>query len=118
MADSLMSYEPSDRFLHRLNPITKVVLFIAIVLFGMFTSTPNYPWVLNFAVFVVLLVGDRVALAVGVGRDDPNLMADIRIAELVGVAGGKSDVLEYVRVGLALPLVGYGAEAVAVGQSV
>jgi energy-coupling factor transport system permease protein len=56
MADSLMSYEPSDRFLHRLNPITKVVLFMAIVLFGMFTSTPNYPWVLNFAVFVVLLL--------------------------------------------------------------
>lgn len=51
-----MSYEPSDRFLHRLNPITKVVLFIAIVLFGMFTSTPNYPWLLNFAVFIALLV--------------------------------------------------------------
>lgn len=55
LAESLLSYEPSDRFLHRINPLTKVALFVVVIVGGMIISGPNYPWYLNFAVTLVLV---------------------------------------------------------------
>src|SRR5262249_51357145 len=56
LAESLMNYEPSDRFMHRLNPITKMAIFLLVVIGGMYVSGPDFPWELNAAVFVVLVV--------------------------------------------------------------
>ena len=55
LAESLITYEPSDRFLHRLNPITKMVLFVTVVTSCLVFSGPGYPWWLNFGVLVLLV---------------------------------------------------------------
>jgi len=54
MAESLVSYEPSPRFLHRLNPITKMAMALVVIIGGMYASFPQFPWVINFGIFVVL----------------------------------------------------------------
>jgi energy-coupling factor transport system permease protein len=56
MAETLMNYEPSDRFLHRLNPITKMAIFVLVVIGGMYISGPGYPWWLSFTIFVALVL--------------------------------------------------------------
>ncbi len=56
LAESLMNYEPSDRFMHRLNPITKMAIFLLVVIGGMYVSGPDFPWELNAGVFVVLVL--------------------------------------------------------------
>lgn len=55
LAESLLTYEPSDRFLHRLNPLTKMALFVVVIAGGMIISGPSYPWLLNLGVTVVLV---------------------------------------------------------------
>lgn len=56
MAESLMDYQPSDRFLHRLNPLTKLAIVVAVIIGGMYVSGPNFPWLLNFGIFVALIL--------------------------------------------------------------
>jgi energy-coupling factor transport system permease protein len=56
MADSLMNYEPSDKFMHLLNPITKLAIFLVVVIGGMYVSGPDFPWWLNAGIFVILVV--------------------------------------------------------------
>lgn len=56
MAESLMNYEPSDRFLHRLNPITKMAVFVLVVIGGMYISGPGFPWTLSGAIFAGLVL--------------------------------------------------------------
>ena len=56
LAESLMNYEPSDRWLHRLNPLTKMAIFVLVVIGGMYISGPGSPWTLSFVIFVLLVV--------------------------------------------------------------
>jgi energy-coupling factor transport system permease protein len=56
LAESLVTYEPSGRFLHRLNPITKMAIFAAVVIGGMYLSSPIFPWTLNLAILFILVV--------------------------------------------------------------
>ncbi len=62
LAESLMNYEPSDRFLHRLNPLTKMSFLLLVVVGGMYISGPQFPWFLSFGLLVFL-----VALSVSGG---------------------------------------------------
>jgi energy-coupling factor transport system permease protein len=63
LAESLIAYAPGDRFLHRLNPITKMVLFVAVVTSCLVFSGPGYPWYLNFGILLLLVM---VSLSGGV----------------------------------------------------
>jgi energy-coupling factor transport system permease protein len=56
MAKSLIDYEPSDRFLYKLNPITRMVILIVVIISGMVFSGPSYPYTLNLAIFLFLIV--------------------------------------------------------------
>ncbi|NLF67092.1 MAG: energy-coupling factor transporter transmembrane protein EcfT [Chloroflexi bacterium] len=56
LAESLMNYEPSDRFLHRLNPLTKMAIFLVVVIGGMYISSPTFPWWLSFLMTVALVL--------------------------------------------------------------
>lgn len=56
LADSLMNYEPSNKFMHLLNPITKLAIFFVVVIGGMYVSGPDFPWEINFGIFVVLIL--------------------------------------------------------------
>ena len=56
MAESLMNYEPSDRFLHRLNPLTKMAIFVFVVVGGMYISSPIFPWTLSFGILMGLVI--------------------------------------------------------------
>ena len=56
LADSLMNYEPSDKFMHVLNPITKLAIFLLVVIGGMYVSGPDFPWWLNGGIFVILIL--------------------------------------------------------------
>lgn len=62
LAESLMNYEPSDRFLHRLSPLTKLSIFLVVVIGGMYISSPAFPWWLSGIMTVGL-----VALAISGG---------------------------------------------------
>lgn len=55
MAESLMNYEPGDRFLHHLNPLTKISFLLLVVIGGMYISGPQFPWWLSFGLFVFLV---------------------------------------------------------------
>lgn len=55
LAESLMNYEPSDRWLHRLNPLTKMAIFILVVIGGMYISGPGFPWYLSALIFIGLV---------------------------------------------------------------
>ncbi len=56
MAESLMNYEPNDRFLHRLNPLTKMSIFFVVVIGGMYISGPNFPWTLSLGMCIALVL--------------------------------------------------------------
>jgi energy-coupling factor transport system permease protein len=55
MAESLITYEPVDSYLHRLHPLTKMTLLIFVIVGGMYVSGPNYPWILNFVILILLI---------------------------------------------------------------
>jgi energy-coupling factor transport system permease protein len=80
LADSLITYEPSDRWLHRLNPLTKCMMLVTVVVGGLVLSGPGYPWYFNFSILVSLVI---VALTGGVP-----LRRELRIrgAYLVAIA--------------------------------
>jgi energy-coupling factor transport system permease protein len=54
LAESLLSYEPQDRFLHRLNPLTKLAFLLVVIGAGVYLSSPTVPWYCIFGIFVVL----------------------------------------------------------------
>jgi energy-coupling factor transport system permease protein len=56
LAESLLSYTPSDRFLHRLNPLTKLAFLFGVIIAGVFLSGEDTPWWVTFGIFVALAV--------------------------------------------------------------
>lgn len=112
LAESLMNYKPSDRFLHRLNPITKFAIFFVVVVGGMYISSPAFPWTLSLTMFLAL-----VALSISGGiplRQELQLRGAYVTAivlvlffgNLIFARGGESAAaynLENVRVYLSLP---------------
>ncbi len=56
LAESLMNYEPNDKFLHKLNPLTKMSFLVLVVVGGMYVSGPDFPWWLIGGMFVLLVL--------------------------------------------------------------
>jgi energy-coupling factor transport system permease protein len=56
LAESLLSYQPSDRFLHRLNPLTKLAFLFGVIIAGVFLSGEDVPWWVSGGVFLGLAV--------------------------------------------------------------
>lgn len=54
LAEALLAYEPRDKFLHRLNPITKLVFLIVVIVAGVYLSEPTVPWLCNLGIFAAL----------------------------------------------------------------
>nr|WP_243847567.1 energy-coupling factor transporter transmembrane component T [Microbacterium ulmi] len=68
LAESLLSYQPGNGFLHRLNPLTKLFMLVAVIVSGVLLSSARVPFFCMLAVFAVLLL---LALVGGVDlRDD------------------------------------------------
>jgi energy-coupling factor transporter transmembrane protein EcfT len=44
MAEELVSYEHADHWWHRLNPLSKLALFVGVLGFGIFAAAPATPW--------------------------------------------------------------------------
>jgi energy-coupling factor transport system permease protein len=97
MAEALMNYEPSDRFLHLLNPLTKMAILVLVVIGGMYTSSPIFPWTLSLATLVGLVL---LAWAGGIPlREELRLrgvyvlaiVVVIFVGNLVFARGGETD---------------------------
>ena len=56
LAESMLSYQPSDRFLHRLNPLTKLAVLFGVIIAGVFLSGEDVPWWVSGGVFLGLAV--------------------------------------------------------------
>jgi energy-coupling factor transport system permease protein len=54
LAESMLSYQPSDRFLHRLNPLTKLAFLFGVIIAGVFLSGEDVPWWVSGGVFAAL----------------------------------------------------------------
>lgn len=68
LAESLLTYQPGNGFLHRLNPLTKLLMLVAVIVAGVLLSSARVPLYCTLAIFAALLV---LAIAGGVDlRDD------------------------------------------------
>lgn len=68
LAESLLTYQPGDGFLHRLNPLTKLLMLAAVIVAGVLLSSARVPFYCMLALFAALLL---IALIGGVDlRED------------------------------------------------